>query len=88
MKYAASGYMFYVLNVECTFMVMCESSYSERIAFSFLETIRKMFTSSFSEEKIRNAKMYEMMEFTPVLKAQVNLYNEPEQVDKVARLLK
>lgn len=32
--------------------------------------------------------MYEMMEFSPVLKTQVNLYNEPEQVDKVARLLK
>ena len=32
--------------------------------------------------------MYEMMEFAPVLKTQMRLYNEPEQVDKVARLMK
>ncbi len=35
-KYAASGYMFYILNVECTFMIMCERTYSERIAYNFL----------------------------------------------------
>ena len=29
-----------------------------------------------------------MMEFAPVLKTQMHLYNEPEQVDKVARLAK
>ena len=30
-----------------------------------------MFVASFSEEKIDNAKMYEMMEFSAVLKTQV-----------------
>ena len=87
-KYPANNYIFYILNCECIFLVMCDRSYSERIAFSYLETIRKMFTSSFSEEKIMKGKMYEMMEFAPVLKTQMRLYNEPEQVDKVARLMK
>ena len=32
--------------------------------------------------------MYEMMEFAPILKSQMTLYNQPEQVDKVARLMK
>lgn len=32
--------------------------------------------------------MYDMMDFTNTLKTQVALYNEPEQVDKVARLMK
>ena len=74
-KYPSNNYIFYILNCECIFLVMCDREYPERIAFSFLETIRKMFTSTFSEEKIEKAKMYEMMEFGPVLKTQMHLYN-------------
>jgi len=51
-KYASSGYMYYILNAECTYMVLCEQSYSERIAFNFLETIRKSFIGSYNEQKI------------------------------------
>ena len=47
-KYPANNYIFYILNSECIFLVMCDREYSERIAFSFLEKIRKMFTSTFS----------------------------------------
>lgn len=88
LKYAANNYIFYVLNAECTFLVMCEMAYSERIAYNFLEMVRKMFVGSFSEEKIETAKMYDMMEFSAVLRTQIELYNKPEQVDKVANLMK
>ena len=44
--------------------------------------------SAYNEQKINNAKAYDLMSFAHILKAQVTLYNEPQQVDKVARLLK
>jgi hypothetical protein len=47
-KYAANNYIFYVLFQECIYMVMCDEKYSERIAFSYLEKIKKLFTSTIS----------------------------------------
>ena len=45
-KYAANSYVFYVLYLDYVYMVMCDDKYSERIAFSFLEKIKKLFTST------------------------------------------
>ena len=36
LKYPANNYVFYVLNCECTFLLMCDLEYSERIAYNFL----------------------------------------------------
>ena len=45
-KYAANNYIFYVLYLDYVYMVMCDDKYSERIAFSYLEKIKKLFTST------------------------------------------
>jgi hypothetical protein len=47
MKYSANNYIFYVLYSDIIYLVMCDIKYSERIAFSYLEKIRKIFTTAF-----------------------------------------
>jgi hypothetical protein len=67
---------------------MCDDKYSERIAFSFLEKIKKLFTSTIPPDKIHKGSMYSCMEFAQVLRSNMELYNTPEEVDNVARLWK
>jgi len=43
-----------------------------------------LFIDVYDPDKILNAKMYDMMNFAPVLKREVELYNKPEQIDKLA----
>lgn len=35
-KYAANNYVFYLLHAELIYLVMCDHTYSERIAFNYL----------------------------------------------------
>lgn len=87
-KYAANNYVFYLLNIDITYLVMCDHTYSERIAFSYLEKIQQLFSASIPSKKALNGGMYSCMEFSHVLKENMELYSTPEQVDNVARLWK
>lgn len=88
LKYAANNYVFYLLNTELVYLVMCDHAYSERIAFSYLEKMQQLFTASIPNKKSQNGGMYSCMEFSHVLRDNMELYNTPEEVDNVARLWK
>jgi hypothetical protein len=69
-------------------MVMAEQKYSERIAFAYLDNIRKIFLGQYKIETARKMQMYGAMEFASTLRGNMELYNSPEEVDNVARLWK
>ena len=69
-------------------MVMAEQKYSERIAFAYLDNIRKIFLGQYKIETARNMQMYGAMEFASTLRGNMELYNSPEEVDNVAKLWK
>ena len=48
---------------------MCDDKYSERIAFSYLEKIRKLFISTIDTDKASRGNMYSCMEFAPVIRS-------------------
>lgn len=87
-KYGANNYIFYVLYSNFIYLVMCDDKYSERIAFSYLEKIKKLFESTIPTDKALKGNMYSCMEFAQVLRLNMELYNTPEQVDNVAKLWK
>ena len=51
-KYSANNYIFYVLYLDYIYVVMCDDKYSERIAFNYLDKIKKLFLSTIPFEKI------------------------------------
>jgi hypothetical protein len=69
-------------------MVMADSKYSERIAFSYLDNIRKIFLINYPLEKAKKLAMYGAMDFAATLRGNMELYNSPEEVDNVAKLWK
>jgi hypothetical protein len=69
-------------------MVMAEQKYSERIAFAYLDNIRKIFLGQYKIETLRKMQMYGAMEFASTLRGNMELYNSPEEVDNVAKLWK
>jgi len=69
-------------------MVMAEQKYSERIAFAYLDNIRKIFLGQYKIETVRKMQMYGAMEFASTLRGNMELYNSPEEVDNVAKLWK
>ena len=69
-------------------MVMAEQKYSERIAFAYLDNIRKIFLGQYKIETARKMQMYGAMEFASTLRGNMELYNSPEEVDNVAKLWK
>jgi hypothetical protein len=87
-KFSASNYIFYVLYEELIFLVMADAKYSERIAFAFLDNIRKIFLGQHPVETARKMGMYGAMPFSATLRNNMELYNSPEEVDNVARLWK
>lgn len=62
-KYSANNYIFYVLYIDQIYMVMCDDKYSERIAFNYLEKIKKVFTANYTADKIERAAMYSCSAF-------------------------
>jgi hypothetical protein len=87
-KFSASNYIFYVLYEDLIYLVMADLKYSERIAFSYLDNIRKLFLSNYSLEKALKLQMYGAMDFAVRLRGNMELYNSPEEVDNVAKLWK
>lgn len=87
-KFSASNYIFYVLYEDLIYLVMADLKYSERIAFSYLDNIRKVFVNTYAPEKVREMKMYGAMDFASRLRGNMELYNSPEEVDNVAKLWK
>lgn len=69
-------------------MVMADQKYSERIAFAYLDNIRKIFLGQYKIETVRKMQMYGAMEFASTLRGNMELYNSPEEVDNVAKLWK
>lgn len=69
-------------------MVMADQKYSERIAFAYLDNIRKIFLGQYKIETARKMQMYGAMEFASTLRGNMELYNSPEEVDNVAKLWK
>jgi hypothetical protein len=67
---------------------MADAKYSERIAFSYLDNVRKVFLSSYPYEKAAKLQMYGAMDFASKLRLNMELYNSPEEVDNVAKLWK
>jgi hypothetical protein len=67
---------------------MAEQKYSERIAFAYLDNIRKIFLGQYKIETLRKMQMYGAMEFASTLRGNMELYNSPEEVDNVAKLWK
>lgn len=67
-KFSASNYIFYVLYEDLIYLVMADLKYSERIAFSYLDNIRKVFVSTYTPEKIKGMKMYGAMDFASRLR--------------------
>lgn len=49
-------------------MVMADTKYSERIAFSYLDNIRKIFVDMYPAEKAKKMAMYGAMDFGTVLR--------------------
>lgn len=87
-KFSASSYIFYVLYEDLIYLVMADAKYSERIAFAFLDNIRKLFLSNYPLDRANKLQMYGAMDFAPVLRGNMELYNSPEEVDNVAKLWK
>lgn len=77
-KFSASNYIFYVLYEDLIYMVMADAKYSERIAFSYLDHIRKIFLSTHPLETARRMPMYGAMDFASTLRGNMELYNSPE----------
>lgn len=67
---------------------MADLKYSERIAFAYLDNIRKLFLTQYPLESTRKMNMYAAIEFANTLRNNMELYNSPEEVDNVARLWK
>ena len=67
---------------------MADQRYSERIAFAYLDNIRKIFLGEYTMESVRKMQMYGGIEFGSVLRGNMELYNSPEEVDNVAKLWK
>lgn len=67
---------------------MADQKYSERIAFAYLDNIRKIFLSQYKIDTVGKMQMYAAMEFASTLRGNMELYNSPEEVDNVAKLWK
>ena len=88
-QFQVQGYIFYVINLEsCVFMCMCEQKYSQRLAFAYLEDIRKLFTNTYDPAIIQKSNMYGLSAFSAILQEKSTLYNTPEKVDRVFELQK
>lgn len=87
-KFSASNYIFYVLYEDLIYMVMADAKYSERIAFAYLDNIRKIFLSRYPLDSARRMSMYGAVDFASTLRGNMELYNSPEEVDNVAKLWK
>lgn len=71
-------------------MCMCETEYSQRLAFTYLEDIKKVFLATYDIAVIQKSSMYGqgLSAFSNIIKDKCELYNTPEKVDKVFELQK
>lgn len=56
---------------------MADIKYSQRIAFAYLDNIRKVFLSNYPLEKAQKLQMYGAIEFAKNLRGNMDLYNSP-----------
>jgi hypothetical protein len=77
-KYQVQAYVFYVVYISgVIYMCMCEMEYPQRIAFLYLEDIRKLFETTFDETVIEKATLYSLNPFAQILSEKSTLYNTP-----------
>ena len=79
MSYIYDSYMFhYVVESTMIFLVMCsnDDSTKKRVAFQFLEDIKKDWRLRYDEQVENKAIAFAMQaEFSPILQGQMNRYN-------------
>eukprot|EP00299_Pterocystis_sp_00344_P002438 c1274_g1_i1.p1 GENE.c1274_g1_i1~~c1274_g1_i1.p1 ORF type:complete len:218 (-),score=36.30 c1274_g1_i1:59-712(-) len=87
MSYTYDSHQFhYITEDALTYMCMCDSEFSRRIAFSFLEDIKKRFQSTYGE-RARTALAYGMNEdFSKVLSSSMNYYSTNPEADKLNKV--
>jgi len=86
MSYAYDDYYFhYYASEGLIVLCMAETQFPRRIAFAFLQQIMTVFLDSFPEERVINARDYDLnKQFAPVLKTHMDKYSFDPSVDKVA----
>ena len=89
-SYNQYSYKFHFFNSNgITFLVFCDASYDDKLAFDFLEKINRLFIDKFSKEQIDNAISYSLRDsFNPVMKEQMDYYNNNTHIKTLTEQLK
>ena len=84
------SYKFHFFNSNgLTFLVFCDASYEDKLAFDFLEKINKSFTDKFTKEQIDSAISYSLRDsFNPVMKEEMDYYNNNTHIKTLTEQLK
>lgn len=77
-QFQVQGYIFYSIYIDSIiYMCMCEMQYSQRLAFTYLEDIRKLFTNTYDKVVVQKSNMYGLSAFSAILQEKSTLYNTP-----------
>lgn len=87
MSYVCDRHIFHIMVVDgLTYMCMAEEDFGRRVAFSFLEDVKKRFQEGHAE-KARTALAYAMNEeFSRVLAKQMDFFSQNGGQDKVDKV--
>ena len=87
MSYVYDKHVFhYVVSSGITYMCMSEQSCRRRVAFAFLEDIKRRFTSAYGASA-RGAQAFTLnAEFGPVLQRQMRFYSSDPSSDDLSRV--